>query len=150
VKLEGGEERGRASPPLVAVGIPVMVTWGMTPQSCTSSRLQLKEPYLGAGAHHRAGARSMRRWLYAMVLESIPAALAAEITRPVLFHHRMVRGFLRRPGAGHARLPRLDPDWSRASHAAMPNWGARRKRPFRRYAADVRAGRFPSKKESFS
>ena len=44
----------------------------------------------------------------------------------------------------------LDPDWSPRFARRYAELGRTAEKAFADYAADVRAGRFPSKKESFS
>jgi 3-methyl-2-oxobutanoate hydroxymethyltransferase len=85
VKLEGGERAGAQIEKIVAAGIPVMGHVGLTPQSVhelggfklqgrdAASARQLVDD---ARAVERAGA-------FALVLEGIPAELAAEITSTV-------------------------------------------------------------------
>ncbi|MBD3235564.1 MAG: 3-methyl-2-oxobutanoate hydroxymethyltransferase [Candidatus Eisenbacteria bacterium] len=82
VKLEGGERSCEAIRRIVAAGIPVMGHLGLTPQSILA--------FGGYGVRGRSGAeqerlrRDARRLeeagCFAIVLESIPAPLAAEIT----------------------------------------------------------------------
>jgi 3-methyl-2-oxobutanoate hydroxymethyltransferase len=100
-----------------------------------------------------AGARAIAdAGVYAMVLESIPAALAAEITAAVPVPTIGI-------GAGAScdgqvlvmhDLLGLDPDWSPRFARRYAELGRATEKAFADYAADVRAGRFPSKKESFS
>jgi 3-methyl-2-oxobutanoate hydroxymethyltransferase len=85
VKLEGGERSAEIVRHLVAAGIPVMGHIGLTPQSVNAFggwRMQGKTPRDGirlmadAKALENAGA-------YAIVLETVPASLAAKITQQV-------------------------------------------------------------------
>jgi 3-methyl-2-oxobutanoate hydroxymethyltransferase len=154
VKLEGGEEAAELVRRLVSAGIPVMGHVGMTPQSVHKfggfklqgrSEAQARSIAAGARALSDAGA-------YAMVLESIPAALAAEITAAVAVPTIGI-------GAGPAcdgqvlvmhDLLGLDPDWSPRFARRYAELGRAAEKAFADFASDVRAGRFPSKKESFS
>ena len=154
VKLEGGEEAAELVRRLVAVGIPVMGHVGMTPQSVhkfggfkLQGRTEAQARTIAAGARAIADAG-----VYAMVLESIPAALAAEITAAVPVPTIGI-------GAGAScdgqvlvmhDLLGLDPDWSPRFARRYAELGRATEKAFADYAADVRAGRFPSKKESFS
>jgi 3-methyl-2-oxobutanoate hydroxymethyltransferase len=131
VKLEGGEEVAELVRRLVSAGIPVMGHVGMTPQSVhkfggfkLQGRTEAQARTIVAGAHALADAG-----VYAIVLESIPAALAAEITAAVPV-----------PSIGIGAGPSCDGQVL----------GRTTEKAFADFAADVRAGRFPSKKESFS
>jgi 3-methyl-2-oxobutanoate hydroxymethyltransferase len=154
VKLEGGEEVAELVRRLVCAGIPVMGHVGMTPQSVhkfggfkLQGRTEAQARTIAAGAHALADAG-----VYAMVLESIPAALAEEITAAVPVPTIGI-------GAGPCcdgqvlvmhDLLGLDPDWSPRFARRYAELGRAAEKAFAGYAADVRAGRFPSKKESFS
>ena len=154
VKLEGGEEVTELVARLVSIGIPVMGHVGMTPQSVhkfggfkLQGRSEAQARTIVAGAYALADAGA-----YAMVLESIPAALAAEITAAVPVPTIGI-------GAGPScdgqvlvmhDLLGLDPDWSPRFARRYAEVGRTTQKAFADFAADVRAGRFPSKKESFS
>jgi 3-methyl-2-oxobutanoate hydroxymethyltransferase len=127
---------------------------GMTPQSVhkfggfkLQGRSETQARTIVAGAHAIADAG-----VYAMVLESIPAPLAAEITAAVAVPTIGI-------GAGAScdgqvlvmhDLLGLDPDWSPRFARRYAELGRTAGKAFADFAADVRAGRFPSKKESFS
>ncbi len=79
VKLEGGVEQAEVIAALVSAGIPVMGHVGLRPQSVHQMggyKVQRDEPRLieDAQSAERAGA-------FGLVLECVPAPLAAEITR---------------------------------------------------------------------
>jgi 3-methyl-2-oxobutanoate hydroxymethyltransferase len=153
VKLEGGVEMAPLVSRLVAAGIPVMGHVGLTPQSfhqfggyrvqgrTDEQRLKILE---GARALADSGA-------YAIVLEGMPAPLAAEITAAVPIPTIGI-------GAGpecdgqvlvmHDLLG-LDPAWSPKFVRRYAEMGKEVERAFAAYAADVRAGRFPSADESY-
>ena len=81
VKLEGGVEQAEVIAGLVSAGIPVMAHCGLRPQSIHQLggyRVQRDERQLLADAHaaEHSGA-------FAIVLECIPAAMAARITAAV-------------------------------------------------------------------
>jgi 3-methyl-2-oxobutanoate hydroxymethyltransferase len=81
VKLEGGSDQAEVIAALVSAGIPVMAHCGLRPQAVHQLggyKVQRHREQLlkDAQAAEDAGA-------FAMVLESVPAELAAEITRSV-------------------------------------------------------------------
>jgi 3-methyl-2-oxobutanoate hydroxymethyltransferase len=79
VKLEGGADQAEVIKGLVAAGIPVMAHVGLRPQSVHQLggyKVQRDAPRLLADAQAAAAAGA-----FAVLLECIPAALAAEITR---------------------------------------------------------------------
>jgi 3-methyl-2-oxobutanoate hydroxymethyltransferase len=81
VKLEGGAAQAETIRVLVSAGIPVMAHCGLRPQNVHQLggyKVQRDEPQLlaDAAAAEAAGA-------FAMVLECIPATLAAKITKQV-------------------------------------------------------------------
>jgi 3-methyl-2-oxobutanoate hydroxymethyltransferase len=81
VKLEGGEDQADVIAALVGAGIPVMAHGGLRPQSVHQLggyRVQRERPRLLADARAAAQAGA-----FAMVLECIPADLAAEITASI-------------------------------------------------------------------
>lgn len=153
VKLEGGEEVAELIHRLTSGGIPVMGHVGMTPQSVHKfggfklqgrTEAQARSILADARAVAEAGA-------YAVVLESIPAALAAEITAAL---SAVTIGI----GAGAScdgqvlvmhDLLGLDPDWSPRFARRYGELGKAAQDAFASFADDVRAGRFPSEKESF-
>jgi 3-methyl-2-oxobutanoate hydroxymethyltransferase len=154
VKVEGGEEVAELVRRLVSIGIPVMGHVGMTPQSVHKfggfklqgrSEAQAQAILAGARALAQAGA-------YAMVLESIPAALATEITATV---DVPTIGIGAGPGCDGQVLVMhdllgLDPDWSPRFARRYAELGQAAQKAFADFAADVRAGCFPGKKESFT
>ncbi len=153
VKLEGGEEVAELIHRLTTMGIPVMGHVGMTPQSVHKfggfkvqgrTEEQARSIVADARAVAEAGA-------YAMVLEAIPASLAAEITAAV---PAATIGI----GAGAAcdgqvlvmhDLLGLDTEWSPRFARRYAELGKATQEAFACFADDVRAGRFPSEKESF-
>jgi 3-methyl-2-oxobutanoate hydroxymethyltransferase len=153
VKLEGGVAVAELIHRLVTAGIPVMGHVGLTPQSVhqlggfkvqgktDAARARLVED---AGAISSAGA-------YGLVIETVPQAVAHEITRAV---PAVTIGI----GAGphcdgqvmvmHDLLG-LQPQWQPKFVRRYAEMGKAVGDAFAAYAADVRAGRFPSDKESF-
>jgi 3-methyl-2-oxobutanoate hydroxymethyltransferase len=152
VKLEGGAEVAGLVARLVAAGIPVMGHVGMTPQSVHKfggfkpqgqTDAQAQSILAGAKALAEAGA-------YAVVVENVPAALAATITSAIPIPTIGI-------GAGSTcdgqvlvmhDLLGLDPDWSPRFARRYAEVGKEVLAAFSAYAADVRAGRFPSDKET--
>jgi 3-methyl-2-oxobutanoate hydroxymethyltransferase len=153
VKLEGGVAVAELVHRLVTAGIPVMGHIGLTPQSVhqlggfkvqgrgDAQRARLLED---ASALSSAGA-------YAIVIETVPQAVAAEITRAV---PAVTIGI----GAGPScdgqvmvmhDLLGLQPAWQPRFVRRYAEMGKAVGEAFAAYAADVRAGRFPSNDESF-
>ena len=105
VKLEGGQRVAHQVEELVAAGIPVMAHLGLTPQSVhafggyrVQGRGEDGERLLhDAKTLEAAGA-------FAVVLECVPAALAARVTERAVHPHdrHRRRPGLRRPGPGVA------------------------------------------------
>jgi 3-methyl-2-oxobutanoate hydroxymethyltransferase len=85
VKLEGGQERAAVVRAMTEAGIPVMGHIGLTPQSVHQLggfRVQGKD--LEAAKKMIADAKAMEEaGAFAVVLECVPAALAAKITQEV-------------------------------------------------------------------
>ena len=153
VKLEGGVEVAELVRRLVRAGIPVVGHVGLTPQSIhqfggfkvqgrsDDQRTRILED---ARAVAEAGA-------YAIVIEGVPHTLAAEITKSV---PALTIGI----GAGPAcdgqvmvmhDLLGLEPAWKPRFVRRYAEMGKAVGEAFAAYAADVRAGRFPSDKESY-
>jgi 3-methyl-2-oxobutanoate hydroxymethyltransferase len=153
VKIEGGEEVAPLVARLVAAGIPVMGHVGLTPQSLHQLggfKVQGKtEP---GRAKILAGARALAdAGAYAMVLEGMPAPLAAEVTAAV---PALTIGIGAGPGCDGQVLVMhdllgLDPGWSPRFVRRYAELGQDVDRAFKAYADDVRAGKFPGDAESF-
>jgi 3-methyl-2-oxobutanoate hydroxymethyltransferase len=153
VKLEGGEEVAELVARLVRVGIPVMGHVGMTPQSVhqyggfkTQGRTedQRQRIITGAEALAQAGA-------YAIVLEAMPSPVAVEVTQAVPVP---TIGIGAGPGCDGQVLVMhdllgMDPVWQPRFVRRYAELGQEIERAFGAYAADVRAGRFPSSGESY-
>jgi 3-methyl-2-oxobutanoate hydroxymethyltransferase len=153
VKLEGGERVAGAAARMVAAGIPVMGHLGLTPQSVLAFggyRVQARgeadqERLLReAKALESAGC-------FAIVLEGIPARLGTQVTRElgvptigigagvgcdgqVLVSHDLLGFFL-----GHQ--PKFVRRYAELAQVVRD--------AFARYAADVKARRFPADEESY-
>ncbi len=153
VKLEGGEEIAPTAARLVAAGIPVMGHIGLTPQSLhqlggyrVQGRSETQVARLVANARALADAG-----VFAIVVELVPSAVGRKVTREVsvptigigagphcdgqvlVLHDLLGLGTMpKRFVKTYARLDRVIAD------------------AVRRYAADVRAGRFPTARHSFA
>jgi 3-methyl-2-oxobutanoate hydroxymethyltransferase len=153
VKLEGGEEVAELVSRLTRIGVPVMGHVGMTPQSVHSfggfklqGRTEAQRARILAGAKALADAGA-----YAIVLETIPATLAEEVTRSVPVPTIGI-------GAGPAcdgqvlvmhDLLGMDPDWAPRFVRRYAELGKEIEKAFAAYADDVRQGRFPGPGESY-
>jgi len=153
VKLEGGEEVAELVARLVRMGIPVMGHVGMTPQSVhqyggfkTQGRTEDQRQRIIAGAEALAQAGA-----YAIVLEAMPSAVAVEVTQAVPVP---TIGIGAGPGCDGQVLVMhdllgMDPVWQPRFVRRYAELGKEIERAFGAYAADVRAGRFPSSGESY-
>ena len=153
VKLEGGESVAELCRRLVQAGIPVMGHIGLTPQSIhqfggfkVQGRTEAQRAQILADARALAEAGA-----YAIVIEAVPHALAAEITRAV---PAVTIGI----GAGvdcdgqvmvmHDLLG-LQPSWKPRFVRRYAEMGKAVGDAFAAYAADVRAGKFPAAEETY-
>jgi len=153
VKLEGGHRSQRQIRALINAGIPVMGHLGMTPQSATQLggyRVQGKEK-VAANRILKDAALLEKLGVFALVLECIPQALAARITRKIDC-----------PTIGIGAGPKTDGQVL-VLHDLLGFEGKVHPKFVRRYAwlegearrailsyrNDVLAGKFPSKEESF-
>ncbi len=149
VKLEGGTDRVEVIAGLVSAGIPVMAHCGLLPQSIHQvggHRVQrdLERLLDDAQAVQRAGA-------FAIVLECMPAEVAAQITAAVsiptigigagagcdgqiLVTHDLL-------GFTAGRVPRHVKQYADLRTAILD--------AVTRYCEEVRAGQFPGKEQSF-
>jgi 3-methyl-2-oxobutanoate hydroxymethyltransferase len=153
VKIEGGERRMEMISRLVEAEIPVMGHVGLTPQSVNAfGGFRVQGKSAEAAEHVWRDARAAEAaGAFAVVLESIPRQLAAEITRElriptigigagpdcdgqILVLHDMI-------GLGSERAPKFA---RRYAHV-----GEDISRAVAEYAADVRSGNFPADDESF-
>jgi 3-methyl-2-oxobutanoate hydroxymethyltransferase len=156
VKVEGGgAELCALVARLVEIGIPVMGHLGMTPQSFHGFggfKVQGRgQTYDQAHPIVTAALALAQAGAYSLVLEGIPAALAALVTQHVPVPTIGI-------GAGahcdgqilvmHDVLG-LNPDWKPRFARAYAQLGRATQEAFAAYAADVQAGRFPSDDESY-
>ena len=149
VKLEGGAEQANVIAALVAAGIPVMAHCGLRPQSVHvlgGYKVQRQRERLLADAQAAADAGA-----FSIVLECIPADLAAEITAAVpvptigigagvgcdgqvLVAHDML-------GLTEGYVPRFVKSYANLREAIHEAVG--------RYRDEVREGKFPDEGTSF-
>jgi len=153
VKLEGGTEIAELVRRLVGAGIPVMGHVGLTPQSVHElggfkvqgrTNEQRAQILADARAVSEAGA-------YAVVVEGVPQAVAADVTRSI---SAVTIGI----GAGadcdgqvmvmHDLLG-LEPAWKPRFVRRYAEMGKSVAEAFAAYAADVRSGKFPGPGESY-
>jgi len=82
VKLEGGQESCQAITSIITAGIPVMGHIGLTPQSVHKLGGYRVQGRGESGARLRQDAIALQEaGVFALVLESVPASLAAQITQ---------------------------------------------------------------------
>jgi 3-methyl-2-oxobutanoate hydroxymethyltransferase len=153
VKLEGGRRRVAAVRAIVDAEIPVMGHLGLTPQSVNAMggyKVQGREA--GAASELRQDAAALAAaGCFAVVLEGIPDALAERITEeleiptigigagPACDGQVIVLHDLLGLSEGEpARFVRRYAELGAVATAAVRDW-----------AADVRAGRYPSRAESY-
>ncbi len=153
VKLEGGEEVLEQTKAIVAAGIPVLGHLGLTPQSVNQMggfKVQAKD--LGQAKKLRRDALLLEEaGVFGIVLECVPSALGGKLSEElviptigigagslcdgqVLVAHDML-------GFGGGFQPRFV-----RRYAAL---GDEMLKAFKDYIDDLRAGCFPSDKESF-
>lgn len=153
VKLEGGERIAETVKHLVKVGIPVMGHLGLTPQS-----INIFGTYVTRGTDPKEARQIQKDAItleksgcFGIVLEKIPAALAAKVTKSlriptigigagvncdgqILVTHDML-------GMTEMFHPRFVRKYS--------NIAEQSKEAFRNYIKDVKGRKFPNSKESY-
>ena len=153
VKLEGGVEVADLVHRLVRAGIPVMGHIGMTPQSVhqlggfkVQGRTDAQRAQILAGARAVADAGA-----YAIVIEAVPHALAAEITKAVSVPTIGIGAGVHCDGQVMVMhdLLGLEPAWKPRFVRRYAEMGKAVGEAFAAYAADVRAGRFPAPEETY-
>ena len=153
VKLEGGVRSAEIVQKLVEAGIPVMGHIGLTPQSVNQFggfKVQGKTPAAAVQLMHDAQALE-QAGAFAIVLETIPAPLAELLTQRVSVPTIGIGA-----GAGCDGQVQVFHDMLGMFDAFVPKHakryadvGAVIRDAVARYAAEVRAGAFPTEKESF-
>jgi 3-methyl-2-oxobutanoate hydroxymethyltransferase len=153
VKIEGGVHAAQLIAGLIRIGIPVMGHVGMTPQSVHAfGGFKVQGRTLAGRQKILDDARAVAdAGAYAMVVESVPRALGAEITAAVPC---LTIGIGAGPGCDGQVLVMhdllgLDPSWKPRFARRYANLGEDARRAFAAFRADVREGRFPSEDESF-
>jgi 3-methyl-2-oxobutanoate hydroxymethyltransferase len=152
VKLEGGRTAAAAIERIADAQIPVMGHVGLTPQSVHKlGGLRVQ----GRGEQGRerilADARAVEEaGAFALVLEGIPAELAAEVTAALSI-----------PTIGIGAGPHCDgqvlvmhdllglSDWCPSFVKQYANLGAQSSQAARRFAEEVRGGKFPDEEHSY-
>jgi 3-methyl-2-oxobutanoate hydroxymethyltransferase len=153
VKLEGGRSLAATIARIVEAGIPVMGHLGLTPQSIHKfGTYQVRATEPEEADEVRRDAKALEdAGAFAIVLEKVPAKLAAEVSRSVAIP---IIGIGAGPGCdgqilvSHDMLglySKFHPRFVRR-YAEL---GAQMKEAFERYAKDVRSGDFPSERESY-
>ena len=153
VKLEGGARIAETVKHLVGVGIPVMGHLGLTPQS-----INIFGTYVTRGTDPKEARQIQKDALilqeagcFAIVLEKIPAALASKITKSLKIPTIGIGAGVNCDGQVlvtydmlgmtemfHPRFVRRYANIAELSKAAFKN-----------YIKDVKAKKFPTKKESY-
>jgi 3-methyl-2-oxobutanoate hydroxymethyltransferase len=153
VKLEGGEEVAELIGRLVRAGIPVMGHVGMTPQSMhqlggfkVQGRTDAQRAKILADARAVTDAGA-----YAVVIEAVPHTLASEITAAVAVPTIGIGAGVDCDGQVMVMhdLLGLEPAWKPRFVRRYAEMGKAAGEAFAAYAADVRAGRFPSPQETY-
>ncbi len=153
VKLEGGQSICATITRIVEAGIPVMGHLGLTPQSIHKfGTYQVRATEPAEADEVRRDAKALEQaGAFAIVLEKVPAKLASEVAKSVaipiigigagggcdgqiLVSHDMLGLYTK----FHPRFVRR--------YAEL---GSQMCEAFERYAKDVRAGDFPSERESY-
>lgn len=153
VKLEGGAAVRETVERIVSAGIPVMGHLGLTPQSIYrfgTYRVRAREE-AEAEALRRDALLLQEAGCFALVLEKIPAALAADVTASLQIPTIGI-------GAGPSTsgqvlvthdLLGLTTDFRPRFVRRYADLGATIEASVRRYIGDVREGAFPSPEESY-
>ncbi len=153
VKLEGGQSICATITRIVEAGIPVMGHLGLTPQSIHKfGTYQVRATEPEEADEVRRDAKALEKaGAFAIVLEKVPAKLAAEVSKSVAIP---IIGIGAGPGCdgqilvSHDMLglySKFHPRFVRR-YAEL---GTQMKEAFERYAKDVRGGDFPSERESY-
>jgi len=153
VKLEGGIRSAETVQKLVEAGIPVMGHVGLTPQSVNQIggwKVQGKTPAAAVQLMHDAQALE-QAGAFAVVLELVPAALAALLTERITIPTIGIGA-----GAGcdgqvqvfHDLLGMYD-KFTPKHAGRYANIGEQISDAVAAYTTDVRAGKFPTSKQSF-
>lgn len=153
VKLEGGESICDTVKRIVDVGIPVMGHLGLTPQSIHKfGTYQVRATEPEEADEVRRGARALQdAGAFAIVLEKIPATLAAEISQGLAIPTLGIGA-----GSGCDGQILVTPDMLGLYTRFQPRFVRRyaevaevMRGAFERFVQDVKAGDFPSEDESY-
>jgi 3-methyl-2-oxobutanoate hydroxymethyltransferase len=153
VKLEGGERVAESVRRMVAAGIPVMGHLGLTPQSLLALGGYKVQGRAAADQERLRGeARRLEECgCFSLVLEGIPSALGAAVTRELTIP---TIGIGAGPGCDGQVL--VSHDLLGLTQGRVPKFVRRyadvagtTRDAFARYVADVKARRFPTDEESY-
>jgi 3-methyl-2-oxobutanoate hydroxymethyltransferase len=152
VKLEGGEEVREATARIVAAGIPVMGHVGLTPQSVHAMggfRVQGR----GETGRNRvlADARAVQEaGAFAVVLEGMPAPLAAEITASLKIPSIGIGAGVDCDGQVLVMHDMLGlSDWTPSFVKQYADLGALASKAARAFADEVADAKFPSEEHTY-
>lgn len=153
VKLEGGYEMAATIARIVRAGIPVMGHVGLTPQSVhamSGFKVQGKDDEAARRIANDALAVA-EAGAYAIVLEGIPQALAAEITRTLPIPTIGIGAGPQCDGQVLVCYDMLGLTPNRAPKFVRPyeTFYERGREAIKRYCSDVRDGQFPAQEHSF-
>ena len=153
VKLEGGDEVAGAIRKITAAGIPVMAHIGLTPQSVNvfggyrvqgKDELSARKLISDALAVERAGA-------FAVVLECVPARLAALVTKQLNIPTIGIGAGSERDGQVlvYQDMLGMFPDYTPKFAKRFGDIGNAMKAAFTAYINETKSGAFPSKEHTF-
>lgn len=152
VKIEGGAFRAQTVAALVANGIPVLGHIGLTPQSVRQNGYKVQGRQTSEAERLVSDAKALEEaGVFGIVIECVPAALGATITKSVGV-----------PTIGIGAGPHCDGqilvshDLLGLTDHATPkfvkryaNLGDRMVQAFKEYKADVEAGTFPAEEQCY-
>lgn len=154
VKLEGGEDFAPQIRALVRSGIPVMGHLGLTPQSLLAfGGYKVQGKTADAAAKILEDAKAIEAaGVFGMVLEMVPAALSEKITKAIAVPTIGIGAGVNADGQVLVLtdLLGLDPDFTPRFVRKYADMSGAVLTALESYAADVRDGKFPGEKESFS
>ncbi len=153
VKVEGGKHVAESVRRMTEIGIPVMGHLGLTPQSINKfGGYKPRGEDKDEAAQILADAKALEAaGVFAIVLEKIPAGLAAKVTKAVRIPTIGI-------GAGpscdgqilvYADMVGLTQEFKPRFVRHYANIAEEMHRAFLRYIDDVKKGKFPSKDESY-
>jgi len=153
VKVEGGKAIAESVRRMTEIGIPVMGHLGLTPQSINKfggykprgeEKEEASKILADAKLLEEAGA-------FAIVLEKIPAQLAAKVTKDIKIPTMGIGAGMHCDGQilVYADMVGLTREFKPRFVRHYANIAEEMHKAFVRYIEDVRSGKFPSKEESY-